>query len=232
MEPGQPNDLRGLFAGRAFIGSDLRPGPGVDRVEDLRALSFADASVGTALCLDTLEHCADPLAACREMHRVLIDGGVCVISSVMFFPVHAYPHDYWRFTPEGMALLLEPFDDVWSAGVGHPELPTQVVATAAKGEGTPMPRRSAALDRAQARVRPRRGQGAGRPAAGPAAPARPDAGRRAAAGGRSARPGAPQPAAGSLTAASPYWKTKNGASGVRASQRPCRSVRQSEGRRR
>jgi SAM-dependent methyltransferase len=150
VEPGQPNDLRGLFAGREYVGSDMRPGPGVDRVEDLRGLSFPDASVGTALCLDTLEHCADPRAACREMHRVLIDGGVCVISSVMFFPVHAYPHDYWRFTPEGMRLLLEPFDEVWSAGVGHPELPTQVTAVAVKGAGEPLPRRSAALDHAQA----------------------------------------------------------------------------------
>jgi SAM-dependent methyltransferase len=150
VETGQPNDLRGLFAGQTFIGSDMRPGPGVDRVEDLRALTSQDASVGTALCLDTLEHCADPLAACREMHRVLIDGGVCVISSVMFFPVHAYPHDYWRFTPEGMALLLEPFDEVWSMGVGHPEVPTQVVAIGRKGEGAPLPRRSAALGHAQA----------------------------------------------------------------------------------
>jgi len=28
----------------------MRRGPGVDRVEDLRALSFADGEVGTALC--------------------------------------------------------------------------------------------------------------------------------------------------------------------------------------
>ena len=45
----------------------MREGPGVDRVEDLRALSFRDGSVGTALCLDTLEHCADPPQACREL---------------------------------------------------------------------------------------------------------------------------------------------------------------------
>jgi hypothetical protein len=133
VEPGQPNNLRALFAGRDYIGTDMRPGPGVDRVEDLRRLTFATGSVGTALCLDTLEHCADPLTACRELHRVLGDGGVCVLSSVMFFPVHGYPQDYWRFTPEGLRLLLEPFDDVWAAGVGHPELPMQVVAVAGKG---------------------------------------------------------------------------------------------------
>jgi SAM-dependent methyltransferase len=149
VEPRQPNDLRRLFGGRDFVGTDMRPGPGVDRVEDLRALTFADGEVGTAVCLDTLEHCADPLAACRELHRVVADGGLCVISSVMFFPVHGYPHDYWRFTPSGMELLLEPFDDVWAGGVGHPELPMQVVAIAAKGSARRAPRSSAVLEQAQ-----------------------------------------------------------------------------------
>ena len=76
VEPDQPDDLRPLFAGRDFIGTDIREGPGVDRVEDLRALSFADGEVGTALCLDTLEHCADPIAAARELTPCrLADGG-------------------------------------------------------------------------------------------------------------------------------------------------------------
>jgi SAM-dependent methyltransferase len=132
VEPDQSGDLRPVFAGKTFIGTDLRPGPGVDRVEDLRALSFANEEVGTALCIDTLEHCQDPVAACREMHRVLRPGGVCAVTSVMWFPIHAYPHDYWRFTPEGLRLLLSPFDYLWARGVGHPLLPTQVVAVAAK----------------------------------------------------------------------------------------------------
>jgi SAM-dependent methyltransferase len=133
VEPDQPGELRGLFGSRKFIGTDLRSGPGVDRIEDLRALTFADGEVGTALCLDTLEHCEDPLSACRELHRVLAPGGVCVISSVMWFPIHAYPHDYWRFTPDGFGLLLAPFDTSWVTGVGHPEMPTQVVGIGAKG---------------------------------------------------------------------------------------------------
>jgi hypothetical protein len=133
VEPGQPNDLRALFAGREFVGTDIRSGPGVDRVEDLRALTLPQSSVGTAVCLDTLEHCADPAAACRELHRVVADRGLCVVCSVMFFPVHGYPEDYWRFTPEGLRVLLAPFDDVWACGIGHPELPMQVVAVAAKG---------------------------------------------------------------------------------------------------
>ena len=189
-------------------------------------------SVGTALCLDTLEHCADPLAAVRELHRVLAPGGICVLSSVMFFPVHGYPHDYWRFTPEGMRLVLEPFAERWSRGIGHPELPMQVV-----GVGTKQ-RTLAALDldgiraltRRAARVGPRRGQGPLRSAARAAARAGPHPGLRAAPCGRAADPGPAQEPA--LTPASTYWKTKNGPSGVRPSGRAQRSLRQSAGRRR
>src|SRR3954451_46155 len=128
-------DLRRLFAGRPFTGTDMREGPGVDRIEDLRDLGFADGSVGTALCLDTLEHCADPPQACRELARVCSrDGGVAVISSVMLFGIHEYPHDYFRFTPDGFRALLEQgFDDVWVAGLGDPAIPMQVVGVGMHG---------------------------------------------------------------------------------------------------
>jgi hypothetical protein len=133
VEADQDGDLRPLFPGRPFTGTDMREGPGVDRVEDLRNLSFGDGEIGTALCLDTLEHCEDPPAACRELHRVTADGGVCVISSVLMFGIHAYPNDYFRFTPEGFRSLLSRFDDVWVAGIGDPEMPVQVIAVGAKG---------------------------------------------------------------------------------------------------
>jgi SAM-dependent methyltransferase len=153
VEPGQPNDLRPLFAGRDYVGTDMRTGPGVDRVEDLRGLTFAEGEVGTALCLDTLEHCEDPLTACRELHRVLAPGGVCVISSVMLFPIHGYPQDFWRFTPEGFRVLLRPFAEVWVGAVGHPELPMQVMGIGIKHGGPPAglaERRFTAVERAQA----------------------------------------------------------------------------------
>jgi SAM-dependent methyltransferase len=135
VESRQDGDLRPLFGGRSFVGTDFRAGPGVDRVEDLRTLSFGDGEVGTALCLDTLEHCEDPVTACRELARVTGPGGVCVISSVMLFGIHGYPSDYFRFTPEGFRLLLSGFEDVWVAGVGDPAIPTQVVGVGAHGRG-------------------------------------------------------------------------------------------------
>ena len=138
VEPGQPNDLRPLFAGRAFVGTDLRLGPGVDRAEDLLALSFRDGEVGTALCLDTLEHCTDPVRAGRELQRVVSPhGGVCVISSAMLMGIHAYPNDYWRFTPEGFRVVLEGFDDVDVVGSGDPQAPFWVFGIGIKGGKLP-----------------------------------------------------------------------------------------------
>jgi SAM-dependent methyltransferase len=141
VEPEQDSDLRGLLRdqGRGLaLGTDYRPGPGVDRVEDLRALGFADGELGTAICLDTLEHCADPWTAVREMHRVVHpDGGACLISSVMRFPIHGYPDDYFRFTPSGFAALLEPFENVWTCGVGDPAFPQEVFGIGVRGPALP-----------------------------------------------------------------------------------------------
>ena len=60
-------------------------------------------------------------------------GGICVISSVMLFGIHGYPNDYWRFTPEGLRVLLGEFDDVSVAGMGEPESPVFVFGIGAKG---------------------------------------------------------------------------------------------------
>ena len=137
VEAHQDGDLRGVLAplGRSFaLRTDSRPGPGVDRLEDLRGLTFDDGELGAAVCLDTLEHCADPWTAVREMHRVLRpDGGVCLISSVMRFPIHNYPDDFFRFTPSGFATLLGPFDGVAVCGVGDPAFPQDVFGLGVRG---------------------------------------------------------------------------------------------------
>lgn len=133
VEPDQDSDLRRLFPGRPFVGTDFREGPGVDRVEDLRELTFGDGEIGTALCFDTLEHCEDPPAACRELTRTVADGGVCIISSVMLFGIHGYPSDYFRFTPEAFRSMLSGFDDVRVLGVGDPGIPREVFGVGVKG---------------------------------------------------------------------------------------------------
>lgn len=129
----EETNLRDLFPDREYIGCDIQEGPGVDRIEDIHALSFADDSVGTVLAADTLEHVADPIRALQEIHRVLKPGGTVVITSVMFFVIHAHPWDFWRFTPEGFDRLLQPFESRLAVGHGWEHMPETVLGVGVKG---------------------------------------------------------------------------------------------------
>lgn len=85
-----------------------------DVVGDLRAMPFETASIDSFLLTEVLEHCEDPFAAMREVHRVMKPGGLLLVTSPFLWPWHgtADYKDYWRFTHEGWALLLKAFSHV------------------------------------------------------------------------------------------------------------------------
>lgn len=105
--PGQ--DLRPIFLGKKYIGCDIQPGPGVDQVEDVTRLSFGNNSIGTIVMVSTIEHVFRVFDAFSEINRVLAENGSVIVTSHMDCGIHAYPSDYWRFTPEAFLRLLEPF---------------------------------------------------------------------------------------------------------------------------
>jgi cephalosporin hydroxylase len=88
--------------------------------------------VGTFLLADTLEHVLDPIRGMREIHRCLTEEGIAIFTSVMDFPIHAYPNDYWRFTPEAFRALAEPFPIKAIFYGGPARLPHTVCGIAAK----------------------------------------------------------------------------------------------------
>ena len=125
------SDMRDLFPGREFVGCDMRAGPGVDRVLDLTDSGLPEGSVGTMLLLDTLEHVEFPRQALAEAQRLCADDGCVLISTVMDFPIHAHPDDYWRFTPSGMRSLLRVFPSGWVGSVGYEDHPVSILAVGA-----------------------------------------------------------------------------------------------------
>ena len=99
-------DLRPLFAGKRYLGVDVRPGPGVDCVADVEDLSQADASVGTVIAMNTFEHVPRFWRGFEEIERVLRPDGVVLVSVPFYFRIHHYPSDYWRFTPQALDTLV------------------------------------------------------------------------------------------------------------------------------
>jgi SAM-dependent methyltransferase len=125
-------DLRPFFPGKEFYGADIRSGPGVDFILDLHKIDLPSESVGTVLCLETLEHVEFPWRAVAEMHRILRSDGILIMSSVMNYPIHNNPSDYWRFTPEGFKSLLQPFAVAYVNYAGMSHFPRTVLGIGLK----------------------------------------------------------------------------------------------------
>src|SRR5436305_770582 len=64
-------DLRSLFPGKTYVGTDVRPGPGVDQVADVECLPFANRSVGTVIAMSAFEHVPRFWRGFEEIFRVL-----------------------------------------------------------------------------------------------------------------------------------------------------------------
>lgn len=139
-------DIRGYFPGREFIGCDIRQGPGVDRIEDAEALSFAGESVGAVLLFEILEHLQHPERAVAEARRVLRPDGLLAVSVPFNYRIHGFPTDYRRLTTSGIHTLLEDFPARVVFAVGPRLKPAFVFAVAS-------PTRSAEFDACTARFR-------------------------------------------------------------------------------
>ena len=83
-----------------FVNVDIHRLEGVDLVHDLDTMPWpwADGSVGEVFCAHTLEHLLDPLAAMREIRRVLTPGGklTVIVPNAAGYMAH-YPGHHHLF---------------------------------------------------------------------------------------------------------------------------------------
>jgi SAM-dependent methyltransferase len=108
----EPNYYQPLFPGRRYVKQDFQnyDPPCIDIICDVSSMKpIPDESFGLVLNLEALEHIAHPQKAIDEIYRVLRPEGLLILTTVMHFRIHPSPKDYWRFTPDGIELLLRYF---------------------------------------------------------------------------------------------------------------------------
>jgi SAM-dependent methyltransferase len=131
-------NLRGFFPGKEYLGIDMRAGPGVDRVETVEALTLPDASVGTVLAFSVFEHVRQFWRGFDEVYRVLRPDGALAVCCPFHFHIHAYPSDYWRFTPAALESLLERYPSKIIGWHGPKSKPANVWAVAFREKHPPI----------------------------------------------------------------------------------------------
>ena len=99
---------RPFFADLAseYVGLDVVPTPDADVVGFVEEMPLEAGSFDLVLCTQVLEHCEDPARAVAELRRVTAPGGRVLASTHGVQVYHPSPHDYWRWTHEGLAKLF------------------------------------------------------------------------------------------------------------------------------
>lgn len=86
-----------------YIGIDLAPGPGVDRVMDANDLVevFGEGAFDIVLALEMMEHTPDWRRSLSNLKRACRAGGMIIATApARGYMYHGYPHDYWRYEPD------------------------------------------------------------------------------------------------------------------------------------
>jgi SAM-dependent methyltransferase len=89
------------------VGVDMLAGPGVDAVIDMEEpAALALGTFAHIECVSVLEHSRRPWLLAANLERMLQPGGTIYVTAPFVWRVHGYPHDYWRFTQDGVRELL------------------------------------------------------------------------------------------------------------------------------
>ena len=92
----------------AYLGADIEAGEDVDVVADVHRLTAVtgEERFDVIISCSTFEHFKYPHLAAYEVMKALKVGGLVFVQTHQAFPLHAYPHDYFRFSREALAGLF------------------------------------------------------------------------------------------------------------------------------
>lgn len=108
---GEDRSAKGFFnSSNEFVQSDIVPDY-KHRIIDVTKMDYKN-EFDVVLCSNVLEHVFDFKRAIKNIHNALKPGGVLIVGSPAFYPLHNEPEDYWRFTEYGIRRLLADFSKV------------------------------------------------------------------------------------------------------------------------
>lgn len=90
-----------------YVNLDLNTCP--DIFADVLHMPLKNQSADNIICTEVLEHLSTPQACVDEIYRLLHDDGQAFVSTPFFYPVHADPYDFQRFTEDGLRYLFRDF---------------------------------------------------------------------------------------------------------------------------
>lgn len=88
------------------FGIDMLDGEGVDHVHDLEQPLEGFGQFDHVDLCSVLEHVRRPWLLAANVESLMVEGGTILVSVPFIWRLHAYPHDYWRITPEGLDVLF------------------------------------------------------------------------------------------------------------------------------
>jgi len=99
---------------------DIVAGKNIDIVGNVLNPPFKDGEFDTVISTQVLEHVEKPWIVVAQIGRILKPGGICIMTASFLVPYHADPHDFFRYTTEGMVSLFknEGFEIVESGAYG------------------------------------------------------------------------------------------------------------------
>lgn len=105
-----------------YVGVDIEPGPGVDRVVAAEHLvaTFGSERFDVVVATELLEHTEHWREVVHNLKAVLVPGGRLVLTTRSWpFEYHGYPFDFWRWEVDDLRMVFADFTAVEATADPH-----------------------------------------------------------------------------------------------------------------